>query len=354
MIIAFEINFHQNSDSLIQEFNLKLFSHFSRQYPNHKFILISNKSTHQELCNLPNQTFIKSISWGLNFINAYLNRLLLFKKHKIDILISDGIYNLNKFKHVKQFHWLNDLKSFKKIETFSKNSYVFCVNEYLISLLEENKVDFKKQATAITPFIEIPQSIKTIENEKKTKEKFSNNKEYFLYNIDPSCNKDEIITIIKAFSHFKKWQKSNMQFVLLIQHENEEKVKKLIESFKFKDDVTIICENNNTIFFELLSSAYGCIIKNKSIALTEKMIVSIQMNIPIILDENEFYKSSFGEACIYSEMNELKLSQKLILLYKDEEYREEVIAQTKIFTNKLNWDNVTNQIWSLISAEDKN
>ena len=225
MIIAFEINFHQNSDSLIQEFNLKLFSHFSRIFPNHKFILISNKNTHQELCNLPNQIFIKSISWSLNFINAYLNKLLLFKNHKIDILISDGIYNLKKYKHVKQFHWLNDLKSFKKIETFSKNSYFFCVNEYLISLLEENKVDFKKQATAITPFIEIPQSIKTIENEKKTKEKFSNNKEYFLYNIDPNSGEGEIITIIKAFSHFKNWQKSNMQFVLLINHENEEKIK---------------------------------------------------------------------------------------------------------------------------------
>ena len=145
-----------------------------------------------------------------------------------------------------------------------------------------------------------------------------------------------------------------MQFVLMINHENEEKVKKMIESYKFKDDVSIICENNRTVFYDLLSSAYACIIKNKSIALNEKMLAAIQMNIPVILDENEFYKSSFGEACIYSEMNELKLSQKLILLYKDEEYREEVIAQTKIFTNKLNWDNVTNQIWSLISAEDKN
>jgi hypothetical protein len=106
--------------------------------------------------------------------------------------------------------------------------------------------------------------------------------------------------------------------------------------------------NDGKLLLNLLSACYGCIMSINS-SIECKMIHAIKLNIPMIIDETDFNKSSFANACVYSKMDEVQISQKMNLLYKDEFFREQIIKDTIRFSDKLNWNYVSDNIWRTIS-----
>ena len=144
-----------------------------------------------------------------------------------------------------------------------------------------------------------------------------------------------------------------MKLVLILDPSNENDILKLIESYKFRGDLRLILKNNDEQLLELLSACYGCIMSTNS-SIQIKMIHAIKLNIPIVINETDFNKSSFADACVYCKMDEVQISQKMILLYKNEDFRDQIIKEAIILSNKLNWDKISDNIWQTISKLDKN
>lgn len=352
MTIAFEINFKRNDNNSLQDYLLNLFSFCSEKYPNLNFLLISNEKSNLQKTVLPNQQFIIYSSGIVGsiksfFIQEFLLGFLL-KKRKVNILFSDK-FDKRKYKaDLTTFSWIDDLSAIKKIQNLSEKRHVFCTNDFIRNQIVNN--DSKNEPyTHFSNFNTIERlSPATFEHKEKLKQIFSDGKEYFLFYSDNWTKKEEFISVMKAFSLFKKWQKSNMQLVLILDRSIEEELMKLIESYKHKEDLKIIFNENGQQILEVLSACYGCVMTINT-SIQSKMINAVKLNIPMIVDDCDFNKSGFANACIYSKMDEIQISKKMILLYKDEDFREQIINETKIMSDKLNWDFIAEQILQTIS-----
>lgn len=352
MTIAFEIIFQRKKDNSVQEFLLNLFSFYSEKYPEINFLLLSNNKANFQKCNLPNQQFI-NFSTGiigkikLFFVQEFFLGLLL-KKRKVNVLICDKYYNRKNKLNIKSFIWLNDLSVLKKVDDFSDIHQAFCTNDFIrnqIALTHSKNEPFTHLSSLCTIEKINPT---TFEEKEKIKHDYSNGKEYFLFYSDEWTKKEEFVSVMKAFSLFKKWQKSNMQLILIIDQAIDQKLLKLVENYKYKEDIKLMVNNDGKLLLNLLSACYGCIMSINS-SIECKMIHAIKLNIPMIIDETDFNKSSFANACVYSKMDEVQISQKMNLLYKDEFFREQIIKDTIRFSDKLNWNYVSDNIWRTIS-----
>lgn len=161
-----------------------------------------------------------------------------------------------------------------------------------------------------------------------------------------------IITVLKAFSHFKKWQKSNMQLLIIPAVEHEQPLQKTLLSYKYREDVKLLSiaslESSTTAL--LLSSAYAAIFLPDKERLFNDMLVALQTNTPVILPEREFYSSGLGDAAAYTAENDKAISQMMILLYKDEDLRNRLIGNGRLLTRSLEWEKTAVLYWKTIIA----
>ena len=357
MTIAFEINFHPNKDNSIQHFLLNLFSFYSEKYPHINFILISNYKESNQNSTLPNQQFI-IYSSGIGgkvkafFVQEFLLGFLL-KKKKVNILICDGYYKRKNKLNIKTFSWLNDLSAIKKIVDLSDAQQIFCINDFIKNkvLVSHSKDESFIHLSNYTSIENINPT--TFDQKEKIKQNCSNGNEYFLFYADQTTKQEEYVSVMKAFSLFKKWQKSNMKLIMILDYSIENEILKLIENYKFREDLKLFLNDDSSKSLNLLSACYGCIMSmNSSIQI--KMIHAIKLNISMIIDETDFNKSSFANACVYSKMDEVHISQKMILLYKDEDFRDQIINGTRVLSENFNWHKISDKIWQTISKLDKN
>lgn len=95
------------------------------------------------------------------------------------------------------------------------------------------------------------------EEREQLKEKYAGGTEYFLYT-GPIYPPDPLITLLKAFSHFKKWQQSNMKLVLAgAANRKTKKLKDKLGTYKYREDVLIIENPDPGITQELTAAAYA-------------------------------------------------------------------------------------------------
>lgn len=92
------------------------------------------------------------------------------------------------------------------------------------------------------------------EEREQIKEKYTGGTEYFLYT-GPLYPPDLLITLLKAFSHFKKWQRSNMKLTLAgPASKKTAQLKEKLATYKYREDVVIL-EDPDTLTLKELTDA---------------------------------------------------------------------------------------------------
>ncbi|MEO5967786.1 MAG: glycosyltransferase, partial [Ferruginibacter sp.] len=157
-------------------------------------------------------------------------------------------------------------------------------------------------------------------------QQISNGNDHFT-TVATAGNKDGIITLLKAFSIFKKWQKSSLELIIINRAGNNNIVPQ-IESYKYKTSVHIIsCKQDEE--HELIASSYAFIDISDLSTGKEYVLKTMSCGIPVI---STFpLKNVFGEAVMYSENTEKSISEKMMLIYKDEELRYKIIEKGNYF-----------------------
>lgn len=90
------------------------------------------------------------------------------------------------------------------------------------------------------------------------KTKYSQGHEYFL--VDGSHGDQQtIMHYLKAFSHFKKWQKSSMQLLILVSEDLAvcPAFQEMIGSYYFRKDVQLMQRPSPEMLYELIASSYA-------------------------------------------------------------------------------------------------
>jgi glycosyltransferase involved in cell wall biosynthesis len=113
------------------------------------------------------------------------------------------------------------------------------------------------------------------EEKEKIKEEYAGGTEYFLFTGD-IYPPDHLITLLKAFSYFKKWQQSNMKLIMAgPANRKTEKLKEKLATYKYREDVIIIENPDPQTIQELTGAAYAPVSIDQPETVLAKHLVSL-------------------------------------------------------------------------------
>lgn len=349
-------------------FVIEAFSRIIKLQPGHTFVLISEMKLIGTIASFENVINIvigqqnKSPALWYLWYNIKIPSIL--KKHKADVYIScDGIASLTA--KVPQYIIVADLSFIHQPSFFKTSSLIFYKTfipksvkkaHTIFTVSEFTKRDVVNQYKTNADKIKIiykgvNENCRGIgyEEKEKIKSQYSDGYEYFIYSGEIGSNKN-LLNLLKAFSAFKKRQKSNMQ--LLIAGKPGWKNKEFFESlslFMFRDEVKILKDPSIEERIKITAAAYAMIDPSLFNGFTTQPLEAIKCGVPVITSAKGAMPDIFGDAALYADPENFKeVAVRMMQLFRDENLRNELIAKGKIIAEKFNWDVTAKLLWENI------
>ncbi len=345
MVIAVDISVSEkNAIAWREGFVYKNLSAIASLYPQHTFIFIFDRSYAGN--HLFKENCIPVVAGpGVNsqlmqyfWYNYKLPALL--RKHKADIflgvngccsintqlpqclLLSDGVFGAG--------HQLPPQKNIRFIKKqlplfLDKATSIIATSNYcrrqIVNILpaaaEKTAVVYPAAGNGFCPM--------SREEKELVKAQYSNGKEYFLHG-GAISSKSQLVNLLKAFSLFKKRQKSNMH-LLLAGHINLPKndLKAIVSTYKYRDDVRLTGYHSTPIFARLLTGAYALVHTSTGMQLPAEAMIC---GVPLIVADTGAMLEICGEAALYINPGSPEaIAEQMMLVFKDENLRDSLVMK---------------------------
>lgn len=187
------------------------------------------------------------------------------------------------------------------------------------------------------------------------REKFTEGKEYFIYvgAIQPRKN---LINLLKAFSIFKKRLQSNIKLVIAgrLAWKNEAFLQ-LMKTYKYRSDVVLTGYLPETELVTVLGSAYALVYPSLFEGFGVPVIEAMKCEVPVLTSEKTSMEEAAADAALYFNANDhIDIADKMMLIYKDENLRKQLIEKGKLNAEKYNWEKSAELFWeSILNAVRK-
>ena len=271
-----------------------------------------------------------SIKNGLWLRYWYLFKLpSLLKKYNADVFLSEfpalaekGIIPKGIFISDPNFATRNGFRNYyrsvfkKKI----KNTHqLFVAGEHIAAPVKNIEKEI------IQPIVEPVFTAKTHEQKEETKTTYTNGKEYFISEITDQ-NIHLLVSLLKGFSQFKKWQKSAFALVLLAEDKIRMDVEKILKGYKYADEIFIFDSNDLPVNAALTAACFAAIsvTGNNLFTLFARRVIASKA--ALLISDSRDAKKLFGEFAIYFEENDKALMQAMLTAYKSEYFVKQMIA----------------------------
>ena len=333
------------------DFIVETFFLLAKKHPEHRFIIITDQKPAEQFSFYLNieAIWIKPLSK-----NAILRKIwwdiklpTILKKVKADLFLS--FHNACSLTAViPQLMIIQDLEKTRKAHIKKAKLLIVSSRSMKKKLIEKFEIGEEK-ITVIYPSANKMYG-KINEQEKETvKNKYSEDKEFFLFNGIIPGQKD-FIDLLKSFSHFKKRQQSS--FKLLVIASPDSFFGKSLEGFKYRSDVKVIDIKDKHEEALITASAYAVVLPFNT---NEDMIAGLnatRSGVPVIAVKNSIINETFGDAALYSETEATKdVGEKMMQVYTDENYRTRLIEKGKHVAGEYTSEKASDLLWqSIIKA----
>jgi Glycosyl transferases group 1 len=181
------------------------------------------------------------------------------------------------------------------------------------------------------------------------KQDYAGGKEYFLSPV-PATGPDLRVDLLKAFSLFKKRQKSNMQLVLYGKRQRpDDDFSRKLKTYKYRQDIHICDQLQEQEQPGLLGAAYGFIFLSAADSLGIPLLHAWKAGAAVIMTASGRLSEMAGDAVLYAQPGDpASLAGQLMALYKDEGLRNNLVAKGKIRAGTFNWERSAGQLWDAI------
>jgi hypothetical protein len=181
------------------------------------------------------------------------------------------------------------------------------------------------------------------------KDGYADGRDYFLAVAD-SYSFHEFITLLKAFSVFKRWQKSNMKLLLIGNIlDYKQQLKEKFNTYKYRDDLLAISGISQLEKAKLMGAAYAVILPSIQPDFFLSVIQSLQISVPVIANNSEALQLQFADALLYVDMqNHDSIAEQMKLLYKDENFRTNLITNGISQIQGFNFTKSADALWQCI------
>ncbi|MGB3163685.1 MAG: glycosyltransferase family 1 protein [Chitinophagaceae bacterium] len=349
-------------------FIYETFRRITEQHPEHEFIFIFDRPYDKRFLFSNN---IKTVVTGPAARHPLLWKLwydikvpVILKRYKVDVFVScDGFCSLGT--KVPQCLVVHDL-AFLHYPSTIKKSHLLFYKRYtpkflgkaisIATVSEFSKKDIIAQYGTDAKKINVvyngvKEVFNPINNEAKAtiKNKYTDGKEYFIYagSIHPRKN---LITLLKAFSVFKKRQQTNMKLVLAgrlaWQYESFEKD---LKSYKYRNDVVLTGYVEEAVLAEIIGAAYGLVYPSFFEGFGVPVLEAMRCDVPVITSADSAMQEIAKDAALYADANShTDIANKMMLLYKDENLRKELILKGRQIVKQYSWDKTATLLWQSI------
>ena len=349
-------------------FTREIFSRIALQNPQHEFIFIFDRPFEQEFVFSGNITPVVAGSparhpllWKLWYDYAVPRTL---KKYGADVFVSpDGFCSLRT--PVPQVTVIHDLAFLHRPNDISR-SHLWFYKKYtprfirkskqLVTVSESSRKDIiehypeakKKITVAFNAARSVFQPVNWQKKE-EVKAKYSGGREYFVYtgSIHPRKN---LVNLLKAFSIFKKWQGSDMKLLLCgrLAWKNDDFVKSL-ETYKHRKDVVLTGYLPEEELAAVVASAYAMVYPSHFEGFGLPLAEAMQAGTPVVTTQTPALIETGGDAVLYAAPGNIEeLAAKMMLVYKDEALRAQLIEKGKTQCTRFNWQQSAETIWGCI------
>jgi|GEM_PF-6439249 len=172
-------------------------------------------------------------------------------------------------------------------------------------------------------------------------------KEFFLC-ISSFPEENFLIHILKAFSLFKQRQHSSFKLVFLTGRPLSKEEDAKLETYRYRDDVVYMEDNDEKRKANLITAARGCILSPFTNDLSSVMTG--------ILGAGNILICSFDPAeafndCLLISMPEdhKRMAGHMALIYKDEKYRQQLIDKGKMAVRAFSVSSSAKMLWCCVS-----
>jgi glycosyltransferase involved in cell wall biosynthesis len=343
------------------------FKRITKEHPEHRFIFIFDRPYDQRFIYSDNIIPVVAgpparhpLLWKW-WYDVRVPRIL--KKYKADVFVSlDGHCSLNT--NTPQCLVIHDL-AFLHYPLFIKRSHLlyykrntprFIKKAKIIATVSQfSKSDIHKRygiEKEIAVLLNAAKPVfKPIDEEKKTviKETFTGGKEFFLYSgsIHPRKN---LFNLLKGFSLFKRRLKSNFKLVIAgrLAWKYESFVKDL-ESYKYRQDVILTGYLPESELAALTGAAYAMVYPSFFEGFGVPVLEALQSGVPVITSAHSAMQEVAGDAALYADATlPDEIGDKMMLLYKDEKLREQLIIKGLQKSQEYSWQKTSTLLWQSI------
>ena len=100
---------------------------------------------------------------------------------------------------------------------------------------------------------------------------------------------------------------------------------------------------------KLIGSAYALIRPNQQDGVAGSLLEAMNCHIPVIASADLVTKEIAGDAVLYANTNDYTdVAEKMMLLYKDESLRNNLVEKGQKVIEKYNWDKTADALWQSI------
>ncbi len=344
------------------------FSRLTKQFPQHTFIFIFDRkydpififSKNIVPVILPPETRHPFLWW----IWFNIRIPLVLNKYKAEVFVSgDGFCSL--FTKVSQCVVVHDL-AFLHYPRFIKRSHLLFYKKFtpvflkkakrVATVSEFSKMDiikhFKIDSEKIdVVFNGVSDTFKPVNFEEREaiKEQYAGGNEYFLCTaaIHPRKN---LLHLLKAFSIFKKKQKSNMHLVIAgrLAWKHEE-FTELLRTYKYREEVNLLGYVEQSKLIKITAGAYAMVYPSLFEGFGVPLIEAMRCKVPVLTSNVSAMPEIAGDAALYFDpQNYADIADKMMLIFKDEQTRQELIKKGVIQAARYSWDRTAELLWNCI------
>ncbi len=349
-------------------FTREVFLRMAIDHPEHQFVFIFDRPYHLDYVFPSNvQTLVVTpparhpILWKY-WYDIRLPQLL--KKIRADVFVSpDGYCSL--LTKLPQCMVVHDL-GFLHYPAAYKKSHLVYLKHYtprfirksvrVATVSQFSKDDIIKQYHTNPSKIDVVYSaVKenfgplNQEEQEKTRNQYTDGKAYFIYAgaIQPRKN---LINLLKAFSIFKKRQRSNMKLVLAgrMAWKNDEFLQ-LLSTYKYRDDVVLTGYIDEKELAALVASAYALVYPSFFEGFGVPVLEAMTSGVPALTSQNSSMQEIGGDAGLYFDPSSHEdMAEKLMLIYKDEQLRNNMVEKGLGMAKKFSWKHTSELLWQSV------
>ena len=367
------INANQHPHSVSNGFYLQFLIDGAAAHPEHQFILIGSNSI-AELENIPSNILsvisapLVNNSW---MWKHWLNYTLpgIIKINNASILIHTDVA-CSKRTSIPQWVFVNDLSFLHFPLHFPRRQRNFFINQLSNFLkiadgivtssdfiAKEIKQQYSIKDDKIKLFSITPAAVyqPIYWGEKETaKNTYTDGKEYFLFSGEINPRYD-LVNLLKAYSFFKTRQQSNMQLVITANSlSSNNPFNKLFNTYKYRRDVQLLIGLPEIELAKITAAAYAFIYPAHSAGSALFPLQAMQCDVPIITSQLGALKEKLGDAVLYADPSNFEdIAEKMMLLFKEETKRSELIESGKLLINKTKDAKLNTKWWKSVLAQNK-